>query len=426
MDDDKQKQQEKEQYLDDIAIRISGMKMDGKPVDDAKLLGADLLRGAELFGLQEFAPKVQTDILLNLAYFRSDAFKDRVVASLGYDRLDDMSGFHRELDYDRITERAEEAYKNIDFEVEENPILVRMEFDEDGRSVAYFPDGRTPLSKDLEPTYNSLSFVSHELAHYIYNPDDGIYPGSSTYGKSDSPINSITASEINHEKFLDIYENIWKSDEIQEIYDDLPEEDALNILGNLTKARESSKDELLKDKEFLMKMEEHDNLGYERAADIHAASMLMLRDGIWNPFGKEPLTTEKMEEFERRHPNSRIFEYWNREEATRFLNTIAQNGRDNSPTVGQKQNLQQMIRDFDSQKFMGQLSQFASFMSGGEAPEVALSEPKQPAHADSRQVSQGKPLSAETLIAMSAMNYEAEAQSLNESQQVHRSAGYHM
>ena len=76
--------QNKEQYLDDIVARISSMKMDGQPIDDAKLLGSDLERGAEMFNLQEFSPKVQADIILGLAYFRSPAFEDREAQSLGY------------------------------------------------------------------------------------------------------------------------------------------------------------------------------------------------------------------------------------------------------------------------------------------------------------------------------------------------------
>lgn len=170
----------------------------------------------------------------------------------------------------------------------------------------------------------------------------------------------------------------------------------------------------------------HDNTGFERAADVHAARMIMLQEGIWNPFGNEPLKKEHIEQFRQRHPDSRIFEYWNSREATYFLNTIAQNGQEKIPSVGQKQDVQQMIRNFDSQKFMNQLSQFASVISGGAAQEVVQLEPKQPLHEDNRQVGQDKPLSAETLKAMSAMNFEVEMQSLNEGQQEHRSYGHHI
>ena len=420
---------QKEQFLDDIATRISGMKMHGKPVDDNKLLGTDLQQGAELFGLQEFTPKMQTDILLNLAYFRSDAFKDRVVASLGYDRLEDMSDRESEQDYDYITKRAEKAYENIDFEVEENPVCARMEGNDDGRYTLHIPDGKTQVSKELGQMHNSANVVAHEMAHYVYNAIE-IYPGAVNYGKTDSPINSITENEINHEKFVDINKHVWKSDEFQkeydEIYNNLPKETAAAVSNIVTKAKESSKKELLKDKEFLDEMEDHDNEGYERAADIHAASMLMLREGIWNPFGKEPLTIQQIKEFEHRHPNSRIFEYWNHEEATRFLNTVAQNEQGNSPADDQKKDLQQIIRDFDSQKFMSQLNQFATVMYGSDNTEAAQTEQKRPAHADRQQASQRQPLSAEDLMVMTTMNYETEAQSQNESQQTHRSAGCHI
>ena len=68
---------------------------------------------------------------------------------------------------------------------------------------------------------------------------------------------------------------------------------------------------------------EHDNFGYERAADIHGARMLMLRDGIWNPFSGQPLTEKEIDAFHKKHPNSRIFEYWDKKKAVYFINNIA-------------------------------------------------------------------------------------------------------
>lgn len=427
--------QNKEQYLDDIVARISSMKMDGQPIDDAKLLGSDLERGAEMFNLQEFSPKVQTDILLSLAYFRSPAFQERVDMSLGYAPGSEMTSLDAET-YNSVVERAREAYLDISFKATDDITKSHAMVSFDGKTVVSIPDGNDQHELDSK-LYSSLGVTTHEIAHHIYNSAelDSINPGiyhqdegesltsSESYGKENSPYNRINESNPGREQVAEWY----KQKDLERVKD-------LYEGGILSKYKYDeyvqrisgmSTEQLMEHEHVDVKLR-HDNTGFERAADVHAARMIMLHEGIWNPFSNEPLKPEHVEQFRQRHPDSRIFEYWNTREATYFLNTIAQNGQEKSPSVGQKQDLQQMIRDFDSQKFMSQLSQFSSFMSGGDAPEVAQSEPKQPAQTDSQQVGQCKPLSAETLMAMSAMNYEAEAQSLNESQQVHRSAGYHI
>ena len=147
--------------------------------------------------------------------------------------------------------------------------------------------------------------------------------------------------------------------------------------------------------------------------------MIMLQEGIWNPFSGEPLKKEHIEEFQKRHPDSRIFEYWNSKEATYFLNTIAQNGKMDS-----KQDLQQFVKNFDSEKFMQQLSQFSAAMFGGN--DVAQTGRGEQATESRQPVSRGMSVSPETLMAMSAMNFEAEMEKLNEGQQEQRSYGHHI
>lgn len=450
-DGDKQKQQfleidpeimarleamrEREQYLDNIASCVADMKMDGKPIDDAKLLGADLERGAKMFNLQEFSPKVQADIILGLAYFRSPAFEDREAQSLGYvSGASEMTEEDAET-YNAVIQRGRFAYNDITFEVIDDikKSHTGIDLSDTDRTAVRIPDGYEHYVNQTK----ALGVTNHEIAHHIYNSTapDAVNPGiyhqgegeslepSNSYGKPGSPYDRINESNPDRMEVVKWYTNM----ELMYIK-------GLHENGVISKydydkyvERISAKTpEQLAERTYVDARLQHDNTGYERAADVHAARMIMLHEGIWNPFSNEPLKPEHVEQFRQRHPDSRIFEYWNTREATYFLNTIAQNGQENSPPVGQKQDLRQRIRDFDSQKFMSQLSQFASFMSGGDAPEVAQSEPKHPAHADSHRVDQGKSLSAETLMAMSAMNYETEVQSLNESQQVHRSAGYHI
>lgn len=362
---------EKQAYLDGIAGHLSKLKVNGLTLDRNQLLGADLSYGAELFGLQEFSPKVQTDILLSLAYFRSTAFRERVDTSLGYAPGSYMNGQDIET-YNQVVERASEAYRDITFEVENNISKSHNMITFDGRSIVHIPDGNDLHEHDSK-LYSSLGVTTHEIAHYIYNSavPEAINPGiyhqdegetltpSNNYGKDNSPFNRINESKPSRKQVADWYAKMF------------PEQLARH--------------------EHIDIMLIHDNTGFERAADFHAARMIMLQEGIWNPFGNEPLKKEHIEQFRQRHPDSRIFEYWNDKEATYFLNTIAQGEQEKRYSVGQKHGIQQEIRNNDS-----------------------------------HQVGQEKPLSAETLKAMSSMNFEIEMQSLNESLQERRSAGVHI
>ena len=70
---------------------------------------------------------------------------------------------------------------------------------------------------------------------------------------------------------------------------------------------------------------EHDNVGYERAADIHGVRMLMFKEGIYNPFDGSDVTPEQVGKFMEEYPNSRIFRYWDKKDSRFFLNNIASN-----------------------------------------------------------------------------------------------------
>lgn len=418
----------KVEYLDGLVSRMSEFKVSGRPLTGEELIGDDLHHGAELFNLQDFSPKVQTDILLSLAYFRSPAFQERVEMSLGYAPGSEMTAQDVET-YNKVVERAEEAYNDITFEVESDIAKSHHMITFDGKSIVRIPDGNDQHELDSK-LYSSLGVTTHEIAHYIYNSaaSDSINPGthhqgegesltpSESYGKDNSPYNRINESNPTREQVAEWY----KQKDLERVKD-------LYEGGILSKYKYDeyvqrisgmSSEQLMEHEHVDVKLR-HDNTGFERAADIHAARMIMLQEGIWNPFSGEPLKKEHIEEFQKRHPDSRIFEYWNSKEATYFLNTIAQNGKMDS-----KQDLQQLVKNFDSEKFMQQLSQFSAAMFGGN--DVAQTGRGEQATESRQTVSRGMSVSPETLMAMSAMNFEAEMEKMNEGQQEQRSYGHHI
>ena len=291
---------EKEECLDSITSHMSELKMDGKPLDNEQLLGDNLTKGAELFQLQEFSPQVQTDILVNLAYFRTPEFEKRTAQSLGYDAPEMITGKDREV-YDNIIQRGKDAYQHLRFEDSGSLMGSHTEMDAYGTVTVRVPAGN--------PDDKGLGVASHETAHYVYNSvaPDAVNPGiyhqgegeslepSKHYGKEGSPYDRINESKTDPTRV---------SARMEELDTDYMKE------GHRV-------DDYLK----------HDNMGYERAADVHGARMTMLREGIWNPFGDEPLTEKHIEEFRQRHPDSRVFDYWNNQEATQYINTIAQSNK---------------------------------------------------------------------------------------------------
>lgn len=317
-------------YLDEVTQRIQGFKMKGKPLSPQDILGADSTKAEELFNLEEFSPKVQSEIVTQLAYFRSDAYKSRCASSLGYNNpMEEMSPNDKEI-YDRMVSAGEDAYKNINFKVADNPLNSKYfrEYEEE-RGELYIPTGKEKLSKP----FNSLGIVSHEMAHHIYlrSIDDySVNPGKNEevleelYGKENAPLQKLTDDELDSGKFLSLYKNLFTSKEAKDLFD--------SQIKNGTVDEEKYKDQIVqllnakKDiPEALEETAEHDKLGMERAADIHLTRMLLLQEGIWNPFSGEPVKKSDLEKLRKRHPDCRIFEYWGENtKAAYFLNNIAE------------------------------------------------------------------------------------------------------
>lgn len=207
----------KVEYIDGLVSRMSEFKVSGRPLTGEELIGGDLHHGAELFNLQDFSPKVQTDILLSLAYFRSPAFQERVEMSLGYAPGSEMTAQDVET-YNKVVERAEEAYNDITFEVESDIAKSHHMITFDGKSIVRIPDGNDQHELDSK-LYSSLGVTTHEIAHYIYNSaaSDSINPGthhqgegesltpSESYGKDNSPYNRINESNPTREQVAEWY-----------------------------------------------------------------------------------------------------------------------------------------------------------------------------------------------------------------------------
>ena len=180
---------DEEEFLDDIVTRLSDLKVSGAPLSDSELIDADdLRRGSQMFSLAKFSPQVQRDILLSLAYFRSPAFEERTALSLGYHSSSaDMSEVDAEI-YNKVVERAKDAYNEITFEVTEYPLQSRAYpynssngSTEEKETVIYIPNGyETPTS-----VFDSLGFITHEVAHHIYN-SSLVNPGVYHQGEGES------------------------------------------------------------------------------------------------------------------------------------------------------------------------------------------------------------------------------------------------
>lgn len=316
----------KEQYLNGIASRLSELKMDGTRPSYDRLIGENLSKGAEMFALKEFSPKAQAEILLNLAYYRSEAFQERLIHSMGYDSFAEMTEEDRQL-YVSTVERGREAYKNIRFEPVNETMSSYMAVDKENKeTVAKFP--RNPETGN--EAIDSVNVISHEMGHYIYHVTEGtINPDDKWYSREDTPYGQLSRKELDKEKFLDRSLMVWDSEDYrQALKHELGQLSGLDqeeLDDRLEYVSNSSKEELLQNKDFMEGAMEHDDMGIEKAADIRGAQMLMLREGIWNPFAKEPLTEQQMRAFEQRYPYSRIFQWLDAKEATYFLNNIAMN-----------------------------------------------------------------------------------------------------
>lgn len=321
---------EKEEFLDNLVGRLSQMKVTGKPMTAEQLVGKDLDKVSELFGLEKFPKEIQAEIVTELAYLRSDAYAQRCAQSLGYNSpKDEMEPEHRAV-YDRMVNSGRDAYRNITFNVIDNPLesYYHRDYDALHGDVNISSGKAAPNS-----TFDTMKIVSHEIAHHIYAEDDdyGINPGKNTdndeelYGKENSPLRRITDDELNTGKFLGLYQKIFTSPEQNKLVE------AAVKNGTVTKADyDANIAEVLNAKdsipEVMSETADHDRMGRERAADVHSARMLLLHEGIWNPFSGEPVKNSDIAELRKRHPDCRIFEYWEKNvRAAYFLNNIAFN-----------------------------------------------------------------------------------------------------
>lgn len=311
----------KEKYLDGIASRMSEFKVSGKPIPLEKIIGKDLSMAEKIFGLENFSPRVQAEIVLELAYLRSDAFRERAVRSFGYLNEEDMPDNVRKA-FDIMIQEGRSAGSEMKFLVGENGDFNH------GPNEVRIPSGYPELSK----FDNDTMTVSHEIAHEIYWGSD-LYQyktgnraretsdgQSFSLGKEESPLMRLDKDKVDIGKFLNNYFDSFIKPNLEDwkkvsFADDDYERNFLS--GRL---------DLLPDyKEQFKESWEHDEMRSERGSEVHEARMLLLREGIWNPFSGEPLKREHLEKLQRRYSKTRIFEYWDTEKSQYFLNNIAQN-----------------------------------------------------------------------------------------------------
>ena len=308
------------------------------------------------------------------SYFLSDAFKQRAAKSLGYDNVEDMTPEHRKT-YDDIVKRGKEL--SVNFRIG----FVEKDLRDTVNTFTTTVNGVTSVAINPEDKGLGISILTHELAHHLYNPDN-INPGvhseerkyggnEQKYGKEKSPLNTINESDIRERRARMVYKGLFQNmSEFASQKDDKALEKYLREYANGEQLRL------------------HDSAGFERAADVHGVRMLMMQEGIWNPFTGDPVTEKQVKEFRKQHPDSRIFEYWNNKEATYYLNNIACNEEQGNTKEASEKNL---LAKTEKQEAV----------RSGHLPSVDVN-------------------------ALLSMNYENEIQSMSNRQQEQRSAGLHI
>lgn len=283
-------------------------------------------------------------VLTERAYLNSEALQMRACRSLGYESVEQMPRDIRNT-YDGIIERAQNSneylkiiqdawgtgsfYANSEQLVtvyEES--IASGEVDDDVADVIekgikdvreMYVDGKMD-SKDGIAYVNvnevkniGVNVAAHEMAHYVYNKEQ-VNPGvheinneykgeGNQFGRKNSPLDEIDKDKV---KYNLTY--------------------LLNAFGgNANVANMVYKPKTEEEKELAKGERDHDNVGFERAADIHGVRMLMFKEGIFNPFDGSDVTPEQVGKFMETHPNSRIFRYWNEKQSRFFLNNIAFN-----------------------------------------------------------------------------------------------------
>ena len=415
---------DREYVLDSIIGNLSSYKPSGRQGDMVSMMGLDRKDGllsldnaAAMFGLSDdFTPSQKADVLLSLAYFRSPAFSHRLLTSFGVSHYDDLSDEDKQT-YGELVQHARNVYKDVSFRGVENIAKSRLEVNDENEDdgLDYTVNIPNARSRAIGPISQTQA-IAHEIGHLIYNPYDGLDPGlrqGQAYGQTDSPLNSIESSEIDVDRFIGVYREIWQSREydecLSEELDFLSPEQKKESMDWFHEFRNLSNEEMRGRTDFMEVPMEHDNLGYERAADIQAVHMIMLKEGIWNPFGNRELTLEQVREFYDRHPDSRIFEFWDLEEARFYLNSIA--GNTHSPSRGEGK-----VAGYDmayAREVCREAKDFLNFMAGGLYSDVDDS-----LQQEAKDLKASHLLAGNAIASLAAANYDMTERDMAEGQEV--------
>ncbi len=296
--------------VEGIAQHVRDIKSDGSRLSNEQLLGSNIDQVISDYAKKEGFGEAATDYAVTMAYFHSDAFQNRLLHSFGHEKIDDMSSDERRT-YDEILNKARSASSQTDVyfikEALNSFFLPKEATPEENRNIAFMGGGEVI----------GMNIAAHEVAHAVYDPtfDEIMEHRKERYG-------------VNMESYQTIGNNPSSEKKMNETYRNILQEMSSRTLSALGVSEEDVSKKLTKDIKKAVKedLKEHDDLRYERAADVYGVRMLMLREGLWNPFSGEELTPDKVREFKKNHPDSRIFQYWNIKEATFYLNNLADNG----------------------------------------------------------------------------------------------------
>ena len=288
---------------DGIAQFISSIEMDGTKLSNKELLGPELENVINEFVVKDGHSESATDFAVTMAYLRSDAFRDRLVRSFGYEHEEEIPE-DLKSEFNKILEKAHSASERTDLyylnQSHSNVHFPVSKFDEEQNDIVFVGGGN-----DI-----GLSIPAHEGGHSIYREDEDFET-------------ELVKSLLSMPPYQKLDDNPSDDEQLKSTYGSLLQDLARKSLSAL--AEPTAEDLQSAEEKVISSMKAHDDLRYERAADVYGVRMMMLREGIWNPFTGEDVTSEQVEEFQRRHPDSRIFQYWDIKEATYFLNNIADN-----------------------------------------------------------------------------------------------------
>lgn len=267
----------------------------------ADLLAATKARGGTEADLQESLAR---------AYYVSPIFEKRLLRSLGVSSVDGLDEKTKEV-YDRAMQLAKEA-ASPKVSIEKTDLSP------------HYSEGQVhlPAEERIQQLQTLLSedVISHEFHHHIYNPSEEAIDPEDLDIPDDAPLNCLADTDVDADKTKATYYPIYDSlpselESVQQQLKELGESRDIDTLKNVTV------DEI---KAAALQQETiHDSYGYERAAEVQGARMQMFQDGICNPL-KEDVTREQVEQYHELHPNARIFNYWDEEQATFFMNNTAQ------------------------------------------------------------------------------------------------------